>query len=81
MYFAIRVAVASAIMIGFYVTRGFGSQRETFVLAFAAALAAQAVALAVKLIVGDQPRTGRAIALLAACAIVVAAAIASITVG
>jgi hypothetical protein len=75
MYFAVRVAVASAIMIAFYVARGFGSQRDTAVMAFAAALAAQAVAFAVKLLVGDQPRSARALALLAGCAIVVAASV------
>lgn len=75
MYFAIRVGIASAIMIGFYLTRGFGSKLETFVMAFAAALAAQGVAFAVKLAVGDQVRSARAAALLGGCAIAVAASI------
>ena len=74
-YFAIRVAVASSIMIAFYLTRGFGSKLETFVMAFAAALAAQGVAFAVKLAVGDQPRSGRAAALLAGCVIAVAGSV------
>jgi hypothetical protein len=78
MYFAIRVAVASAIMIAFYVTRGFGSKLETFVMAFAAALAAQAVAFGVKLLAGDQPKSRRAFALLAGCVLAVGAAIAFI---
>jgi hypothetical protein len=75
MYFAIRVGVASAIVIAFYLTRGFGSQRETFLIAFASALAAQGVAFAVKLAVGDQARSRRAFALLGACAVAVAAAV------
>jgi len=80
MYFAIRVGIASAIMLAFYLTRGFSSKLETFVMAFAAALAAQGVAFAVKLAVGDQPRSGRAAALLGGCAIAVAASIAFIVV-
>ncbi len=80
MYFAIRVAVASAIMIAYYVTRGFGSQLDTFVMAFAAAIAAQTVALAVKLLVGDEARSWRVLALLAGGAVVVVAAVASVVV-
>jgi hypothetical protein len=75
MYFAIRVGVASAIVIGFYLTRGFGSRVDTFVVAFAAALAAQGVAFGVKLAVGDQPATRRSLALLGACALAVAASL------
>jgi hypothetical protein len=74
-YFAIRVAVASAIMIAFYVTRGFGSQLETFIMAFAAALAAQGVAFAVKLAIGDQARDSRAALLLFGCVVMVAASV------
>jgi hypothetical protein len=76
LYFAIRVAVASAIMIAFYLTRGFGSNLETFVMAFAAALASQAVAFGVKLVVGDEQRSTRSIALLAASVIAIAASLA-----
>jgi hypothetical protein len=73
-YFAIRVAIASAIMIGFYVTRGFASKLDTFVMAFAAALASQAVAFGVKMIAGKEPRTTRSIGLLAAsCAVAIGA--------
>lgn len=75
MYFAIRVAVASAIMLAFYLTRGFGSQVVTFVMAFGAALASQGVAFAVKMMVGDQPRSRRAVALLGGCIVAVAAAV------
>ena len=75
MLFAIRVAIASAIMIAFYVTRGFASQLDTFVMAFAAALAAQAVAFGVKMIAGKESRTTRSIALLAASAAIAIAAI------
>jgi hypothetical protein len=75
MYFAIRVAVGSALMIAFYLTRGFGSKLETFVMAFAAALASQAAAFGVKLIVGDQQRNTRSVALLAASMIAVAGAV------
>ena len=64
MYLAIRVGVGASIMIAYYATRGFGSQLETFVIAFAAALAAQAAALAVKLIAGKQACDRRSIALL-----------------
>jgi cytochrome c-type biogenesis CcmE protein len=74
-YFAIRVAVASSIMIAFYVTRGFGSKVETFVMAFGAALVAQGVAFAVKLAVGDQARNRRAAALLLGCVVMVAASV------
>lgn len=75
LYFAIRVAVGSAIMISFYLTRGFGSQLETFVMAFAAAIASQAAAFAVKLMVGDQPRNTRSLALLATSVVAVAGAV------
>jgi hypothetical protein len=75
MYFAIRVAVGSAIMIAFYLTRGFGAKLETFVMAFAAAIASQAAAFAVKLIVADEPRNTRSIALLAMSAIAIAASV------
>jgi hypothetical protein len=75
LYFAIRVAVGSAIMISFYMTRGFDSKLETFVMAFGAAIASQAAAFAVKLMVGDQPRDTRSLALLAASVIAVAAAV------
>ncbi len=74
-YFAIRVAVGSAILLAFYLTRGFSSKLETFAMAFAAALASQAVAFGVKLIVGDQPRTTRSVALLAASVIAIAGAV------
>jgi hypothetical protein len=74
-YFAIRVAVGSAIMIAFYVTRGFGSKLETFLMAFAAAVASQAVAFGVKLIVGDEPRNSRAVALLVASVIAIAGSV------
>ncbi len=74
-YFAIRVAVASAIMIAFYITRGFGSTAETFVIALGASLAAQGAAFAVKLIVGDTPRDRRAALLLAGCVIAVAGSV------
>jgi hypothetical protein len=73
MYFAIRVAVGSAIMLAFYLTHGFGSLTETFVMALGASLAAQGAAFGVKLIVGDQPRSRRAALLLAGCVIAVAA--------
>lgn len=75
MYLAIRVAVGAAIMIAFYMTRGFGSKLETFVMAFGASLAAQAVALGIKLLVGDQPRNTRAVLLLAASVIAVAGSV------
>lgn len=75
MYFAIRVAVGSAIMLAFYLTRGFGSLPETFVMALGASLAAQGAAFAVKLIVGDQPRSRRAALLLAGCVIAVAGSV------
>ena len=75
MYFAIRVAVGSAIMLAFYFTRGFGSYLETFVMAFAASLAAQGVALGVKMIVGHEEKSKRAVALLGACVIAFAAAV------
>jgi hypothetical protein len=78
MYFAIRVGVASAIVIAFYVTRGFGSQLDTFLVAFAAALAAQGVAFAVKLLVGDQPASRRALMLLVACVLAVAACLVAV---
>jgi hypothetical protein len=68
-YFAIRVAVASAIMIGFYIGRGFGSQAQTFGMAFGAALASQAAAFGVKLSLGDEARTTRSLLLLAASAV------------
>jgi hypothetical protein len=74
-YFAIRVAVASSIMIAFYLTRGFGSRLETFVMAFAAALAAQGVAFVVKLAVGDQARNSRSALLLAGCVIAFAGSV------
>ncbi|HEY5944238.1 MAG TPA: cytochrome c maturation protein CcmE [Kofleriaceae bacterium] len=80
LYFAIRVAVGSSIMIAFYLTRGFGSKLETFVMAFAAALASQGVAFAVKLAVGDQPRSKRSAALLGACVIAIAASVVFIAV-
>lgn len=71
--FAIRVAVASAIMLAFYLTRGVGSNVETFLMAFAAAIAAQAVAFGVKLGAGNEPRTARSIALFAiSCAVALA---------
>lgn len=76
MYFAIRVAVGSAIMLAFYLTRGLGSLAETFVMAFGASLAAQGAAFAVKLIVGDGPRSRRAALLLGGCAVAVAASFA-----
>ena len=76
LYFAIRVAVGSVIMIAFYLTRGFGSKLETFVMAFGAALASQAVAFGVKLLAGSEQRNARSIALLAGAAIAVAASIA-----
>lgn len=75
MYFAIRVAVGSAIMIAFYLTRGFGSKLETFVMAFAASLAAQGVALGVKMIAGDTEKSKRSVALLGACVIAFAASV------
>ena len=74
-YFAIRVAVGSAIMLAFYFTRGFGSYLQTFVMAFAASLAAQGVALGVKMIVGQQEKSKRAVALLGACVIAFAASV------
>ena len=74
-YFIIRVAVASAIMIAYHFTRGFHDKLETFVMAFAAALAAQGVAFGVKLAVGDQARNKRAAALLAGCVVLVAASV------
>ena len=74
-YFAIRVAVGSAIMMSFYLTRGFGSKLETFVMAFVAALASQAVAFAVKLVVGDTPRNSKSVALLVASVIAIAGAV------
>ena len=43
MYFAIRVAVMSAIAFAFYLTRGFGSFVETFAMAFGASLASHAL--------------------------------------
>ncbi|HEY5927594.1 MAG TPA: cytochrome c maturation protein CcmE [Kofleriaceae bacterium] len=75
MYFAIRVAVASAVLIAFYFTHGFGSTLETILIAFAASLAAQAVAFGVKLAVGDQPRSRRAVALLTCCVVAIAASV------
>jgi len=74
-YFAIRVAVGSAIMIAFYLTRGFGSLLETFLMAFAASVAAQGVAFTVKLAVGDAPRSSRSLLLLGASVIAVAASV------
>lgn len=53
MYFAIRVAVASAIMIAFYIARGFDSSLETFGVGVAAALLSQTVALLVRIRRGD----------------------------
>lgn len=53
MYFAIRVAVASAIMIAFYIARGFDSPVETFGVGVGAALVSQTVALLVRLRRGD----------------------------
>jgi hypothetical protein len=75
MYFAIRITVASAIMIAAWRLRGFSDSVETFVTAFAAALTAQGVAFAVKLAVRDQPRSTRALALLAGCVLAVAAVV------
>jgi hypothetical protein len=68
-YFAIRVAVASAIMIAFFTLHGAGSQLATFVMALGAALASQAAAFAVKLLAGDEPRTTRSLVLLAVSAL------------
>ena len=48
MDFAIRVGVASAIMIAFYLLRGFDSNVETFGVGVAAAIVAQTVALVVR---------------------------------
>jgi hypothetical protein len=76
MLFAVRVAVGSAIMIGFYLSTGFHSQLATFVMAFGAALAAQGAAFGVKMLVGDQPRTGRSIALLVAAVVAACACVA-----
>jgi hypothetical protein len=81
MYFAIRVGVASAILLACYVTRGFESRLETFVVAFGAALAGQAAALAIKLLVGDEPRSQRALVLLAATTLAAVASFAFAVVG
>ena len=54
MYFAIRVGVASAIMIAFYLLRGFDSKLETFGVGVAAAIVAQTVALVVRLARADR---------------------------
>ena len=68
-YFAIRVAVASAIMIAFFTLRNSDSQVATFVMALGAALASQAVAFGAKLLARDEARTNRSLALLAASAL------------
>lgn len=52
MEFAIRAAVMSAIAIAFYLTRGFGSFVETFVMIFIASLASQEVVLVLRRIRG-----------------------------
>ena len=54
MYFAIRVGVASAIMIAFYLLRGFDSKLETFGVGVAAAIVAQTVALVVRVARADR---------------------------
>lgn len=75
MYIVIRIAVASAILISFHFTRGFGSTLHVFVMAFAASLSSQGVAFAVKMIAGKTERSRRSLLLLTGCVVLVAASV------
>ncbi len=76
MYFAIRFIVASSILIAFYLTRGFDSAIETFVMAFAAFLTGQCVAFGVKMLTGEKERSRRSVLFVVGCLVVVAASVA-----
>lgn len=76
MYVAIRFVVASSILIAFYLTRGFDSAIETFVMAFAAFLAGQSIAFGVKMLRGEKERSTRALLFIVGCLVVVATSVA-----